>query len=1675
MIDDQSRSRLSHPDSFIHTMFEAVAVAHPEAVAVVCGSAVLQFRELNEQANRLARHLRQRGVGAETCVGVCLERGTDVAVAMLAILKAGGVYVPLDPRAPAPRLKTMLADTGTRFVLTRGDAGNTIQSVRGAALTCIDLPGDASQWLQQDGTNLEADGANDAGKRLAYVIFTSGSTGRPKAVGVEHGALRNLVTAQLEYLGLSVQSRVLQISSFSFDAHIFEMFMALCSGAALHFAMPGEALVGETLAAAIVGGAITHLTITPTVLETISTETALPSLQTLVVAGEAVSAETARRWAARTRTINAYGPTETAVCATWFECGHERSDAPPIGRALRNVSVYVLDEMDRTSPPGEVGQICIGGLGVARGYLNRAVETAEQFAPDPFSREPGARMFRTGDLGRVDCDGNLKFVGRNDGQLKVRGIRIEAGDIETQMLQHEAVRLARVVVRKDGSGRAQLLAYYATHDPLVLEPEALRMFLKQQLPETLLPDECVRLTDLPLTANGKLDVRALPAPRAHATSAPYTAPASELEAKVALIWSEVLKVERVGRDDHFFRLGGQSLLGAMVVARIRQGLGIDVRIQGLFDRPVLADFVAHLTQKMAVGASAVLAPRSERSLSFAQRRLWFVSQMEGGSRAYHISVSPTSWMRPSGLRLRGPLDHAALRRALDLLVERHESLRTTFVTGKAEPALRITPAAAGFALQEHDLRGRASAAEELERIEQQEVTSAFDLEQGPLIRGRLVRLHDDEHVLLISMHHLVSDGVSTELLLRELALAYSAFRDGAPPTLPALALQYTDYAAWQKRHLQGPLLQEQSDYWRDTLTGAPQSLALPTDRPRPAHQDFSGAFVDVQLDEELTHQLHELSLRRGVTLYMTLLAGWALVMGRLAQQDDLVIGTPFAGRPRSELESIVGFFVNTLALRIDLSANPTVASLLDRVKERVLGAHQHQDLPFERVVELVNPVRDRSRSPLFQVMFALQNHVGGNAEFKGLAISTEPLPYDTAKFDLLLNLGVADGKIVGGVEFATACFDRQTVERYVRYFRAALQAMAADETRSIGTLPLWSGAEQRQLIEQSNGAATERRTIESLQRRFATQVARTPSAIAVVHEDRRLTYTELDRRAERIAARLRRLGVSPDACVAICVERSLEMIVGVMGILKAGGASVPLDPSYPAERLSYMLASSRAQILLVHKHTPASLLERLRAALPEAATVLDLDQELASDEDSSGVPRAVEVLPQHLAYVLYTSGSTGKPKGVAMTQGALANLIDWQTSSSEPRTTLQFAPLSFDVSFQEIFSALCSGSRLVLIDSRSRQDPARLFEVIRKHEVGRLFLPYVALSMLADWAEAATTSDCALREVIVAGEQLRMTPSIARFFTRLPSCQLHNHYGPTEAHVVTAFSAPQPAQWPELPPIGRPIQGARIYILDRYGAPVPPEVVGELYIGGEVLARGYLHQPGLTAERFLPDPFGEAGARMYRTGDLARYRAGQIEFVERNDTQVKIRGFRIELREVEARLEDHAAVGRVVVIARDDAARRRHLVAYYTAKQETGSDELRRHLAAQLPEYMIPSVFVRLDALPLTPSGKIDRGALPEAPTTTAAASSSADEAPRSETETRLAELWVDILGVERVGRQDHFFDLGGHSLLATMMLLRIRSEFQVELALEDLFNAPVFADFARAIVVKQLASYSRK
>ncbi|WP_322843822.1 non-ribosomal peptide synthase/polyketide synthase [Pseudomonas sp. B33.4] len=1621
--------------------FEAQVAQRPEAVAAQYLGEQLSYAELNRHANALAHHLIALGVKPDDRVAIVARRGLDTLVGLVAILKAGAGYVPVDPAHPAERLHYLLSDSGPVAVLTQNTLRKRLPAL---AVPVIDL--DPRSWPLSETLDPHVSGLTTA--HLAYVIYTSGSTGLPKGVMVEHHTLSNLVDWHCSAFDLCAGRHTSSLAGFGFDAMAWEVWPALCAGATLHLAPTQEGT--EDIDALLDWWRAQPLDVsflpTPVAEYAFSQNLEHPTLRTLLIGGDRL-----RQFSRNQQfdVINNYGPTEATVVATSGRI--EAGDALHIGKPVTNATVYLLDEQQRPVPIGVMGELYVGGAGVARGYLNRADLSAERFLQDPFSALPNARMYRTGDLARWRADGTIEYLGRNDDQVKIRGVRIELGEIETRLNQLPGIQEAVLLAREDEPGQPRLVAYFTEQSQV--EPLAvaeLRTHLLSQLPEYMVPVAFVKLDALPLTANGKVDRRALPKPeRAALFTREYEAPHNELESALAQIWAQVLHVERVGRQDHFFELGGHSLLAMRMVSQVRQRLGVELALGDLFANAELAAVAAAVAQAGRSTQPEIVAVARDGALplSFAQQRLWFLAQMEGANTAYNI---------PIGLRLRGQLNEPALQQALARIVARHETLRSRFAQFNDEAQVLIAPIDSGLLLRVEDLRQHPQADETLAALIQGEASGPFDLQDDALIRGRLVRLADDHHVLLLTLHHIISDGWSMGVLTRELMALYQAFSHGQPDPLPPLALQYTDYAVWQRRWLSGEVLQRQSEYWQQTLAGAPALLTLPTDRVRPAQQDYAGSTVDVVLDERLSAGLKALAQRHGVTMYMLMLSAWASLLSRLSGQSEVVIGSPVANRTRAEIEGLIGMFVNTLALRIDTSGELSCEALLARVKARTLQAQAHQDLPFEQVVEITRPLRSMAHSPLFQAMFSWDSGHGASLSLGELTLESVAEPSHFAKFDLSLTLAEAPGGIRGVLEYAVALFDESTIERYVGYFQRLLQAMVNNDQAVLEQVALLADDERQHLLFDLNATAVAHDLQQTVHARFEAQVLRTPDVDAVVAGELRLSYAELNRRANRLAHHLRQCGVGSDARVAICVERGPQLLVGLLAILKAGGAYVPLDPGYPAERLAYMLEDSAPVAVLVHAPT--------RALIGEWAGVrVDFDnctwQNLAQSN-----PQVPDLSAANLAYVIYTSGSTGTPKGVMVEHRNLGNLLHWSTGLCPLPTgaaLLQKTPFSFDASVWELFWPLTSGMRLVLAGPDDHRDPAALVQLIREQQVNVVqFVP----ALLQQFLEVEDVVECrSLSDVFCGGGEL--TAALVRSVReRLPQVRLHNVYGPTEATVdSTVWTLEADSPVPDgTPPIGKPLCNTCVYILDAHQQPTPLGVVGEMYLGGVQVARGYLNRPELTAERFLDDPFNDQpGARLYRTGDVARYLAdGNIEYLGRNDDQVKIRGLRIELGEIQAHLAHIDGVREAVVLAREDVPGDQRLVAYYSGEL-LETDQLRSQLLTHSPDYMVPAVFVHLQALPLSPNGKLDRQALP-APDPSALLTREY-EAPVGEVETVIAGIWAELLKVERVGRFDHFFELGGHSLLAVNLVARMRRA-GLSADIRVLFGQPTLAALAAAV-----------
>jgi len=1667
-------------------LFEARAAATPGQIALVQGRQQLSYGELNARANQLAHHLRRQGVGPEVLVGISFERSPDLLVALLAILKAGGAYLPLDPNYPAERLAFMLADSQAALLLTQRAFASRLPVPDGLPLICME---EAAPLLVRESTANPANNVQPA--NLAYVIYTSGSTGRPKGVLVTHAGVLNHNLAVIKLFRLQPADRVLQFASINFDAAVEEIFPTWLAGATLVL-REGEILPSSSeLLELIAQHRLTVLDL-PTaywhewVNELALSGAALPrSLRLVIAGGEKAAAEKLRRWyelaGEQVTWVNTYGPTETTIISTFYEPTAEEKKSGawheiPIGKPIANTQAYVLDSHLEPVPVGIGGELYLGGAGVARGYLNRPDLTAERFVPDPFSNQAGARLYRTGDLVRRLADGNLEFLGRVDHQIKLRGYRVELGEIEAVLAQHPAVRKVAVMVQNSAAGEPRLVAYCEpASDNGVLTAQALRDFLKAHLPEYLIPAAFVLQEEMPLTAGGKVDRQALLAIEGSRLEMgrEYVAPANPQEELLAGLWQELLGLERVSRHDNFFELGGHSLLATQLVTRVRAAFGVELPLRTIFETPVLADLAQRLVQAQSHTPGLTQPPiqpisrEGELPLSFAQQRLWFLDQLEPGSAVYNI---------PAAVALHGALCVPALEQSLNEIIRRHEILRTTIHTVAGRPRQVIAETLV-LQLPVIDLSGLRPEErdQEVRRRMLAEAQQPFDLAGGPLLRATLLQLDEQQHVILLTLHHIVADGWSTNVFVQEIATLYPAFCEHRPSPLPPLPIQYADFAAWQRQWLSGEILEKQLSYWKQQLAGSPPLLELPADRPRPAVQTNRGDHYALTLPPELLQAIHRLCRQEGVTAFMMLLAVFKTLLHHYTGQQDICVGTPIANRQHAGVEKLIGFFVNTLVLRTDLSGDPSFRQLLGRVREVALGAYAHQDVPFEMLVEALQPQRDLSHTPLFQVMFMHQS-APRHAAVRLPSLELRPLPVENklSTFDLtLITEETADGLLVAA-EYNTDLFDTDTIARLLTHYRRVLEAVLARPILRLSQVPLLSEAEQKQILVDWNRTQADfpRQTLPEL---FAAQADRTPAALAVVQEDRRLTYGELNQRANQLAHFLRRLGVGPETRVGLSLERSPEMLIGLLGILKAGGAYVPLDPLYPKERLAFMCEDAQLRVLLTQSS--------LRGNLPTpAAQVISLDRDWPQIAMESADQPPVLAHPENTAYVIYTSGSTGRPKGVAVTHRSVVNhnfaVIEAFALQPSDRV-LQFASINFDAAVEEIFPTWLAGATLVLRSADRLAAIPEFCQLIEQEQLTVVDLPTAYWhEWVAELAQANATVPACLRLVIVGGDKA----SAERLATwqRLAGNRVRwlNTYGPTEGTIIATIHEPDEAEKTrgeggELA-IGRPIANLRTYILNQYLRPVPVGVVGELCIGGEGVARGYLNRPDLTAEKFIPDPFSpQAGARLYKTGDRARFRRdGVIEFLGRGDHQVKIRGFRVELAEIEEVLRQHPAVRQVAVIAREDSANAKRLVAYCVPAaggSQPAPEALRDFLKAHLPDYMIPAAFVVLEALPLTPSGKIDRKALP-APEQNREQWARAYVAPRTPVEETLAAIWQQVLGIKQVGIQDNFFELGGDSILSIQIIARAR---QAGLALtpKQLFQYPTIAGLAAVAGIAQATS----
>ncbi|MFI6096987.1 amino acid adenylation domain-containing protein [Lentzea sp. NPDC051213] len=1584
-------------------LFAEQARTTPDAVAVLDDRHEITYAALDRRSGLLAAALRANGHGVGSIVGVRMRRGADLVVALLGIWKAGAAYVPLDPEHPEERFAAILADTGCELVLT----AQSLQSF-------VDESGEVAA---------SAATAGDA----AYVIYTSGSTGKPKGVVITHAGIANRVGWTVGTHGLSAADRILQKTNLSFDAAAWEVFAPLVSGGTVVLAPVGAERDPAMMLAAVVRHRVTVLQVVPSVLRLLVAEPALrdcTSLRLLFSAGEALHAELLQQlWAQLpVETWNTYGPTECAIDVTAHRCDPAQTSGPvPIGKPITGAHVLVLDDNGEFAPIGVPGELHLGGAGVAMGYLGRPAMTAEKFVPDPIG-PPGSRLYRTGDRARWRSDGVLEYLGRLDDQLKINGVRIEPAEIEIAVQAHPGVHACVVLGVPDNQGSKRLVAYVVADDEV--GTAELRAFLRKRLPEYLVPTVFMLVATLPLTVSGKVDRTALRALdiTENVRGLAYVRPATVPERMVADIWSELLAADRIGLDDDFFQLGGHSLLITQLAERLRAISGRRVEMATLFASTTVRAQARLLSEQDSAAPPPVARPRGPRvPLSFGQQRLWFLEKLRQGDPEYTV---------PLFLDVAAETDEATVRKALDALASRHEVLRTRYVLEDGEPYQVIDPPTPV------DLRTVEGDPVALFRAE---LALGFDLEHGPVWRALLVRGPGGAGTLLVTAHHIACDGRSVVVLAEEFG------RLCAGEELPAPSIQYADHAIWQRQALTDDVFATQSEYWKTALDGL-RPLELPVDRPRAAERDSRGAALEFTVPPATAKALVEQGRQQGATPFMALLTVFHVLLARYSRGWDVAVGTPIEGRTRPEVGEVVGFFLNSLVLRAAVRPEQTFTEALAAVRATCLAAFAHSDIPFERLVEQARVDRDLSRTPLYQVIFDLHDEALSSTNSDSVDTETMRAIWTTAKTDLTLIMRKhGDGSLQGVFEYATALFDEATVERMAANFVRLAETLTAAPDSPVSAVEITTPAEHDLLVREWNDTAGPVADL-PVHRLFEAQAARRPDAVALV-TTHPTTYAELDERANRFATVLRARGAGPESVVGVLLDRSVDLVACLLGVWKAGAAFVPLDPSFPADRVALVLADSRAEVLLTDTR-----LAVLAGGFTGATVLVDGDH--AEIATASGTAPPVPDDLDRLAYVIYTSGSTGRPKGVAVTHLGLANYLLWTVDAYAAHGTggaPVFSSIAYDLGMPNLYTPLITGQPVHLLPQDV--DLTKLGAMLADAGPFSFMKMAPAQLELVSHQLAARAPSPLAGLVIAAGD--RVPAAMAdrwREVTGQPDARFAGEYGPTEITVGNSvFHAGEP--WSgEFLSIGRPIPNTTMYVLDEHLNPAPIGALGEIYVGGVGVARGYVGNSALTAEKFVPDPYGPPGARLYRTGDLGRVTGtGAVEFRGRADDQVKIRGYRVELGEVEAAVLAHPDVREAVVVLRED-----RLVAYYVGDGVSG---LRESLVESMPRHQVPDVFVPLESLPLTANGKVDHRALPTAGTR----ADGGGEAPRTVLERAITDIWSEVLHAE-VGVHDNFFELGGHSISATRVVSTIQERFGVEIGIRVLFDQPTIAGLASAV-----------
>ncbi len=1746
----------------IHQLIEQQAAKQPDAVAVRMNGRVLNYKELNEQANRLAHYLIQKGTQPDQLIGVYMERRPELIVSLLAVLKSGAAYLPMDPVYPAERLRFMLEDAHVPMIISESDLAAQLPEHNAEVIDYDDVV------IQLDAYGSENPQTPVKPDHLIYTIYTSGSTGKPKGTLITHHNVVRLLQATEHWFGFNETDVWTFFHSYAFDFSVWEIWGALVYGGSVVVVPYLVSRNPNDFYRLLIDEQVTVLNQTPSAFQQLiraeenqSGEQEALALRYVIFGGEALEFNSLRPWFGRhgdrkPQLVNMYGITETTVHVTYRPVTKEdleTSKGSVIGRAIPDLQLYILDSYLQPSPIGVPGEICVGGAGLARGYLNRPVLTAEKFASNPFRENE--RLYRSGDLARYLPNGDIEYLGRIDNQVKVRGFRIELGEIETVINQHPSVSEALVIVREDVPGDQRIVAYVISGKDDGPDSETLRQYLRVPLPEYMVPSAFVFMDAFPLTANGKIDRRALPKPDAEllGTREAFVAPANETERLLADLYSEILNVEQVGALDHFFDLGGHSLLATQLISRIRDVFSVEPTLRQIFEdariRPLAA--VIEQLKKASEGGTKtppiVKADRSQKlPLSFAQQRLWFLDQLQPGDAAYNI---------PSAFKIRGAFDVERFKRSIEFLVQRHESLRTLFHSVEGQPYQHILPnLTVNIPLIEMQEQSAEEDDKGISRYIEEEARKPFVLDEGPLFRIKILKLDEKNHVLLLTMHHIISDGWSMGVFIQEIAETYRALEQNRDPNLPPLNLQYADFAQWQRDWLKDHVLENELQYWKERLGHGSPALELPADFPRPKTQTANGKHLQFKLQPELTDKLRKLARKENTTMFMVLLAAFKTLLYRYTRQSDISVGTPIANRNRSEIENIIGFFVNTLVIRSELDGNQSFRQYLKQIRDVTLGAYAHQDIPFEKLVDAIHPERDTSHNPLFQVMFILQNLPTKAIDSGDITIESLDIENHLAQFDLTLAFTEGPDALHGNIEFNTDLFRETTIRRFADHLQKALQHIADAPGVRLSEIDFIARDEHNRQIYDWNDTAADLPAL-CIHRLIETQVKNRPDATAVESEGASLTYDELNKQANRLARYLIAQGIGTEDRIGVSIERSTDLIATLLAILKAGAAYVPLDPNYPQERLAFMMNDAGIALLLTQTG--------LQAQLPQTDTpVVNMDQLSDLNNYSDQNLEDVNSEPQNLAYVIYTSGSTGRPKGVLVSHQSLLNhnraMIDWFALKSDDRV-LQFSTINFDAAAEEIYPALQTGATLVLRSNEPLLSGEDLIKLIERKQLTVLDLPTAYWHQIVnELAEGGYAVPQSLRLLVLGGD--KAAPDRLQKWQQISNgkCRILNTYGPTETTIVSSVHeiGPDDASLPDIP-IGKGISNTRLYILDEHLKPTPLGVPGELFIAGIGLARGYLNRPDLSAEVFLPNPFvndGKGGQRMYRTGDLVRYDPeGRIHFMGRVDDQVKVRGFRVETAEIESALLQHPHLQEVTILAREDSPGVKRLAAYCvpkvaqqlddndrrdhlrvplaqkarlirtdskpyetdigdismgglnlalespfptleetvtleleldeqtkplslngevrwirkdknqvgirfiqlesqtqqhlqttirTIREETRvfAGELRGFLTAKLPDYMIPASFVLLNQLPYTPSGKIDRRALPVPDDMRPELQTEYVEA-ESDIETELAEIWRSLLGLKKVGMNDNFFELGGDSILSIQVIAKAKQK----------------------------------